>query len=130
MCKKLDSYIIQKESKTLETIKISSLFITHCETCTWITQCKITLFGVTVCVFIDNLNCFPLRCAVISSIPAGATYTFKCSGMEGRYVNIVIPGKKKILTLSEVEVYGESFVKYIPSGKCKWRVSNDESPLF
>ena len=83
-----------------------------------------------LCVFIDCFNFFPLRCAVISSIPAGATYTFKCSGMEGRYVNIVIPGKKKILTLSEVEVYGASFVKYIPSGKYTFIVSNDNLPLF
>ena len=75
------------------------------------------MFGVTVCVFFDHFNVFPLRCAVISSIPAGATYTFKCSGMEGRYVNIVIPGKKKTLSLTEVEVYGASFVNYIPSGK-------------
>ena len=53
---------------------------------------------------------------MIASIPAGATYTYKCSGMEGRYVSIVIPGNKKILTLVEVEVYGESFVKYTPRG--------------
>ena len=88
------------------------------------------MFGITVCVFSDHFNFFPLRCAVISSIPAGATYTFKCSGMEGRYVNIVIPGKKKILSLSEVEVYGASFIKYIPSGKYKIIVSNNKLPLF
>ena len=67
------------------------------------------------CIHVSLFNFH--RCAVISSIPAGATYTYKCSGMEGRYVNIVIPGKKKILTLVEVEVYGESFVKFTPSGK-------------
>ncbi|KAI9515408.1 hypothetical protein NQZ68_026142 [Dissostichus eleginoides] len=46
------------------------------------------------------------RCAVISSIPAGFTETFQCNGMDGRYVNIVIPGRNEYLTLCEVEVYG------------------------
>ena len=38
---------------------------------------------------------------------AGSTKTFVCNGMEGRYVNIVIPGNNKILTLCEVEVTGQ-----------------------
>ncbi|XP_053182865.1 fucolectin-like [Scomber japonicus] len=46
------------------------------------------------------------RCAVISHIPAGFTQTFQCNGMDGRYVNIVIPGRNEYLTLCEVEVYG------------------------
>ncbi|KAI9515407.1 hypothetical protein NQZ68_026141 [Dissostichus eleginoides] len=46
------------------------------------------------------------RCAVISSIPAGFTETFQCNRMDGRYVNIVIPGRNEYLTLCEVEVYG------------------------
>lgn len=44
---------------------------------------------------------------MISSIPAGKTKTFQCNGMVGRYVNIVIPGRREYLTLCEVEVYGE-----------------------
>uniref|UniRef100_UPI003AAD3F89 fucolectin-1-like n=1 Tax=Centroberyx gerrardi TaxID=166262 RepID=UPI003AAD3F89 len=50
----------------------------------------------------DNGNINPV-CAVISSIPAGASQTFKCNGMEGRYVNIVVPKWKEHLTLCEVE---------------------------
>ncbi|XP_067093909.1 fucolectin-1-like [Osmerus mordax] len=46
------------------------------------------------------------RCAVISSIPGGFTQTFHCNGMEGRYVNVVIPGRTDYLILCEVEVYG------------------------
>ncbi|XP_037640569.1 uncharacterized protein LOC119496950 [Sebastes umbrosus] len=46
------------------------------------------------------------RCAVISSIPGGFTKTFQCNRMDGRYVNIVIPGRSEYLVLSEVEVYG------------------------
>ncbi|XP_071751632.2 uncharacterized protein LOC139908731 [Centroberyx gerrardi] len=48
------------------------------------------------------------RCAVISHITAGFTDTFQCYGMEGRYVNIVIPGRTEYLILCEVEVYGSS----------------------
>ncbi|XP_048039540.1 fucolectin-4-like [Megalobrama amblycephala] len=45
-------------------------------------------------------------CTVISSIPIGASSTFSCGGMVGRYVNLIIPGEWKSLTLCEVEVYG------------------------
>ncbi|KAI3360745.1 hypothetical protein L3Q82_012985 [Scortum barcoo] len=45
------------------------------------------------------------RCAVISSIAGGFTETFHCNGMDGRYINIVIPGRVSYLTLCEVEVF-------------------------
>ncbi len=45
------------------------------------------------------------RCAVVSTIPAGATYSYSCRGMEGRYVSVNIPGTSKILTLCDVGVY-------------------------
>ncbi|XP_077432881.1 fucolectin-like [Vanacampus margaritifer] len=47
------------------------------------------------------------RCTVIASIQAGQSKSFACNGMEGRYVNIVIPGRKEYLTLCEVEVQGD-----------------------
>ncbi|XP_059195109.1 fucolectin-4-like [Centropristis striata] len=46
------------------------------------------------------------RCAVISSITGGFTETFECDGMDGRYVNIVVPGRSEYLVLCEVEVHG------------------------
>ncbi|XP_051756509.1 fucolectin-like [Ctenopharyngodon idella] len=46
-------------------------------------------------------------CTVISSIPAGVSSTYVCNDMEGRYVNLIIPGDSRFLTLCEVEVYGE-----------------------
>ncbi|XP_051263502.1 fucolectin-7 isoform X1 [Dicentrarchus labrax] len=55
---------------------------------------------------LDNNGNNNPRCAVIPSIPAGATAEFQCNGMDGRYVNIVIPGRTEYLTLCEVEVYG------------------------
>ncbi|XP_067256480.1 uncharacterized protein [Chanodichthys erythropterus] len=64
----------------------------------------------------NNGNNNPI-CAVIPAIPAGESYNYSCNGMEGRYVNLVIPGDMKTLTLCEVEVFGkgpvlkQSFVK-------------------
>uniref|UniRef100_A0A8C1M491 Si:ch211-215k15.4 n=1 Tax=Cyprinus carpio TaxID=7962 RepID=A0A8C1M491_CYPCA len=46
------------------------------------------------------------RCAVISSIPPGFSKSYECAGMEGRYINVVIPGREEYLTLCEVEVHG------------------------
>ncbi|KTF77520.1 hypothetical protein cypCar_00048682, partial [Cyprinus carpio] len=51
-------------------------------------------------------------CAVISSIPAGVSSTYTCNNMEGRYVNLVLPGDSKYLTLCEVKVYGKGGIKY------------------
>ncbi|KAJ8354153.1 hypothetical protein SKAU_G00217200 [Synaphobranchus kaupii] len=53
----------------------------------------------------NNGNNNPV-CDKISSIPAGNTITFQCEEMEGRYINIVLPGREKYLTLCEVEVRG------------------------
>uniref|UniRef100_A0A3B1JLA8 Si:ch211-215k15.4 n=1 Tax=Astyanax mexicanus TaxID=7994 RepID=A0A3B1JLA8_ASTMX len=58
----------------------------------------------------NNGNSNP-RCAVISSIDKeNPLMAFQCNGMEGRYVNIVIPGRKEYLTLCEVEVYGAPLI--------------------
>ncbi|TRY60747.1 hypothetical protein DNTS_029606 [Danionella cerebrum] len=54
---------------------------------------------------LDNNGNNNPRCAVISSIAAGFSSTFDCEGIEERYVNVVIPGRKEYLTLCEVEVY-------------------------
>lgn len=54
---------------------------------------------------LDNNGNNNPRCAVISTIAPGFTETFQCKGMDGRYINIVIPGRNEYLTLCEVEVY-------------------------
>ncbi len=43
---------------------------------------------------------------VISTLADGATATFSCGWDEGRYMIVHIPGHRKILSLSEVGVYG------------------------
>ncbi|XP_021327523.1 uncharacterized protein isoform X2 [Danio rerio] len=50
-------------------------------------------------------------CAVISSMPLGASYRFSCAGMEGRYVSVVLPGVDRLLALCEVEVYQQLWVR-------------------
>uniref|UniRef100_A0A3B4Z9Z0 Si:ch211-215k15.4 n=1 Tax=Stegastes partitus TaxID=144197 RepID=A0A3B4Z9Z0_9TELE len=67
-----------------------------------------------------------IRCATISHIAAGKTSTYQCDGgsMVGRFVNVMIPGKSKTLTLCEVEVYA------VPAGKAlpQSTVSSDGLP--
>ncbi|XP_059183539.1 snaclec 1-like [Centropristis striata] len=45
-------------------------------------------------------------CAVIQSIPSGATSTFDCGGMVGRFVYVYLIGQVP-LTMCEVEVFGQ-----------------------
>ncbi|XP_068592335.1 uncharacterized protein [Cebidichthys violaceus] len=54
---------------------------------------------------LDNFGNNNPRCAVITSIPSGGVGEFRCNGMDGRYINIVIP-RLEFLSLCEVEVYG------------------------
>lgn len=58
---------------------------------------------------------FDVRCAVISDVAPGSTNTFVCHGMEGRYINIVAPGRRS-LTLCEVKVFGQPGGKPDPKG--------------
>ncbi|XP_075042712.1 fucolectin-like [Mixophyes fleayi] len=43
-------------------------------------------------------------CSTISSMAAGATMSFPCGGIIGRYVTVVIPNRIDTLTLCEVQV--------------------------
>ncbi|XP_068994737.1 uncharacterized protein [Embiotoca jacksoni] len=90
----------------LKTYKVMSVTITNRQDC-----CHQRINGAEIHIgdsLEDNGNDNP-RCAVISSIAAGTSQTFECEGMEGRYVNIVIPGRNEYLTLCEVEVFGEEY---------------------
>nr|XP_055054468.1 uncharacterized protein LOC129439701 [Misgurnus anguillicaudatus] len=51
------------------------------------------------------------RCAVVSGLTASAsTFSYSCDGMEGRYVNVILPGTG-YLTLCEMEVYGKRVLR-------------------
>ncbi|XP_067293051.1 fucolectin-1-like [Pseudorasbora parva] len=53
--------------------------------------------------------------ATVESIPLGDTKTFEFKPINGRYVNILVPGRNEYLSLCEVEVFGD---KYTPSYIC------------
>ncbi|XP_007569935.1 fucolectin-1-like [Poecilia formosa] len=57
---------------------------------------------------LDNNGNDNPRCGVITVSPGKSLYEFDCNGMEGRYVNIIIPDRTEYLTLCEVEVYGST----------------------
>uniref|UniRef100_UPI0037E79A17 uncharacterized protein n=1 Tax=Semicossyphus pulcher TaxID=241346 RepID=UPI0037E79A17 len=61
---------------------------------------------------LDNNGNNNPRCAVITSITGGFTESFNCNRMDGRYVNVVIPGRVSHLSLCEVEVYGSRTMKH------------------
>ncbi|XP_047672631.1 uncharacterized protein LOC113640480 [Tachysurus fulvidraco] len=74
---------------------------------------------------INNGNNNP-SCAVISSIPAGASVNYTCN-MYGRYVNIIIPGPNHVLSLCEVEAYGVQYYTKRAFLKLKFNSSEDLS---
>ncbi|CAB1334331.1 unnamed protein product [Coregonus sp. 'balchen'] len=84
------------------------------------------VFSITITNTVDSVpsRLMELRFALetpwkttASTIPGGNSSTFQCNGMEGRYVNVVIPGRKEYLTLCEVEVYGAGVIQSIPAGR-------------
>ncbi|XP_078137951.1 uncharacterized protein LOC139920847 [Centroberyx gerrardi] len=86
------------------TYVVTSVKITHRGDC-----CSERLDGAEIRIgnSLDNNGNNNPRCAFISNITAGKTYTYHCAegNMEGRFVNVIIPGVRKTLTLCEVEVY-------------------------
>ncbi|XP_055024134.2 fucolectin-like [Misgurnus anguillicaudatus] len=45
------------------------------------------------------------RCAVLYGVGLGQSVSVSCNNMEGRYVNVIVPGRAKIVTLCDVKVY-------------------------
>ncbi|KAM4694447.1 fucolectin-5-like [Discoglossus pictus] len=89
----------------LKCHRISQIIITNRGDC-----CGERLNGAEILIgnsLSNNGNNNP-RCARISSIPNGATQTYECHNMVGRYVNIVIPGRWEYLHVCEVQVIGVS----------------------
>ncbi|RXN31106.1 hypothetical protein ROHU_004832 [Labeo rohita] len=87
-----------------DVYKISKVVVTNRNDC-----CAEQINGAEIHIgnSLENNGSDNPICAVIPVIPAGESYNYSCGGMEGRYVNLIIPGDIKILTLCEVEVYGQ-----------------------
>uniref|UniRef100_A0A8C2C0B2 Fucolectin tachylectin-4 pentraxin-1 domain-containing protein n=1 Tax=Cyprinus carpio TaxID=7962 RepID=A0A8C2C0B2_CYPCA len=85
----------------MKTYSVNRVTITNRPDCceSWINGAEIRVGNVST-----NVSSNPV-CAVVSTIPAGATYSYSCHGMEGRYVTVNIPGTSKGFLLCEVGVY-------------------------
>ncbi|XP_073714956.1 fucolectin-like [Misgurnus anguillicaudatus] len=58
----------------------------------------------------NNGNNNPI-CGVVSGVTGStSTFSYACDGMEGRYVNVILPGPGH-LTVCEMEVYGKRVLK-------------------
>uniref|UniRef100_A0A671RWP5 Fucolectin tachylectin-4 pentraxin-1 domain-containing protein n=1 Tax=Sinocyclocheilus anshuiensis TaxID=1608454 RepID=A0A671RWP5_9TELE len=84
--------------------RVNKVVITNRKDC-----CAERLNGTEICIgnSLENNGTNNPICAVIPAIPAGESYSYSCDGMEGRYLNLIVPGDMKTLTLCEVKVYGE-----------------------
>ncbi|KAK5848263.1 hypothetical protein PBY51_005892 [Eleginops maclovinus] len=76
----------------------------------------------------ENTNKF--RCAIISHIPAGRTFYFSCSASEGRYVTVLLPGSKKVLSLCEVEVFTVSHANPVANVALKGEATQSSTLSF
>ncbi|XP_072000081.1 fucolectin-like [Engystomops pustulosus] len=87
----------------LETYRISHITITNRGDC-----CADYINGAEILIgdSLANNGNNNQRCATITSIPLAGTQNFLCNNMEGRYVNIILPGKTGYLTFCEVQVFG------------------------
>ncbi|KAM5165063.1 uncharacterized protein ACMZJ9_007476 [Mantella aurantiaca] len=66
------------------------------------------------------------RCAQITAIPQGATQTFNCFDMKGRYVNVILPGKTGYLTFCEIQIYGVPVTDDESCARAKKCSNNDD----
>ncbi|XP_032893986.1 uncharacterized protein LOC116984036 [Amblyraja radiata] len=85
-----------------ESYNVSDVRITNRADC-----CSDQLLGAEIHIgdSLENEGNSNTLCAIVDSI-SWTTFTFNCRGFVGRYVNIIIPGQDKILTLCEVEIIG------------------------
>ncbi|XP_065150208.1 fucolectin-1-like isoform X2 [Paramisgurnus dabryanus] len=92
----------------LDSYSISRVVITNRRDC-----CPERLNGAEIYIgnSLENNGNNNSRCAVLYGVSAGQSVSVSCDNMKGRYVNIIIPGSSKILTLCEVEVYLPSWKK-------------------
>uniref|UniRef100_A0A8C5PPS3 Fucolectin tachylectin-4 pentraxin-1 domain-containing protein n=1 Tax=Leptobrachium leishanense TaxID=445787 RepID=A0A8C5PPS3_9ANUR len=86
----------------LKSYRVNHVILTNREDC-----CKERLLGAEIHVGDSpNITDNPV-CATIMDVSSGARIPLCCKGMEGRYVGVFIPAPSSIVTLCEVEVYGQ-----------------------
>ncbi|XP_077196910.1 uncharacterized protein LOC143838891 [Paroedura picta] len=92
--------------------KVSSLHVTNRGDC-----CEERLEGAEIRIgnSKDQGGTSNPRCATITMMGAGETRKFDCGEMIGQYVTLTIPGKKKYLSVCEVQVFGVRVPPLIPN---------------
>ncbi|XP_040288695.1 pentraxin fusion protein-like [Bufo bufo] len=96
-----------------QTYKISHVVLTKRKDC-----CKDWLLGAEVRIGNNPDNNNPV-CGTVTRVNT-ITLPFCCNGMEGQFVSVVIPGRYEMLTLCEVEIYGEPVTVAPPENKVCW----------
>ncbi|TWW63493.1 Fucolectin-3 Precursor [Takifugu flavidus] len=93
---------------------------------------KTNLDGVEIWIGIsERLNDINnIRCTVISRFPKKRTLYVPCSGFEGRYVTVLLPGASRVLSLCEVEVYPVHFAYPLPNVALKGKASQSSTLSF
>uniref|UniRef100_A0A6I8SLU2 Fucolectin tachylectin-4 pentraxin-1 domain-containing protein n=1 Tax=Xenopus tropicalis TaxID=8364 RepID=A0A6I8SLU2_XENTR len=107
----------------LQPNKISQVVVTNRGNC-----CSDGLNGALILIgdsLNNNGNNNP-SCSQITYIGNGATLTFECNGMVGRFVNIVRPGMA-IVQLCEIQVYGEPLLGPICPTNNLIKIDNQKS---
>nr|XP_055074868.1 tripartite motif-containing protein 16-like [Misgurnus anguillicaudatus] len=86
----------------LDSYYISTVVITNRGDC-----CAERLNGAEIRIgnSLENNGNNNTRCAVLNGVAAGQSVSVKCHNINGQYVNVIIPGSSKILSLAKVEVY-------------------------
>ncbi|XP_058877103.1 pentraxin fusion protein-like isoform X1 [Acipenser ruthenus] len=95
-----------------DTYEISTVIITNRKDC-----CHERLQGAEIYIGDSPDASKNARCGTITSTSPGSVHTICCSGLKGRYVNVVLSGKSQYLTLCEVEVFG--VLNQDPAPECK-----------
>ncbi|XP_055506238.1 uncharacterized protein LOC129706200 [Leucoraja erinacea] len=99
-----------------ESYNVSDVRITNRADC-----CMDRLLGAEIHIgdSLENDGNSNRLCATVDSVSA-TTLTFNCDGFIGRYVNIIIPGQDKTLTLCAVEVFGSKLPDLYGKGRLKF----------
>nr|XP_055024248.1 fucolectin-like [Misgurnus anguillicaudatus] len=106
----------------LDSYYISTVVVTNRPNC-----CPERLDGAEIRIgnSLENNGNNNSRCAVLYGVGFGQSASVSCAEMNGRYVNVVIPGSSRLLSVCDVQVYSLKVIKGVM--KIKFTSSLDVS---
>uniref|UniRef100_H2S6N7 Si:cabz01040626.2 n=1 Tax=Takifugu rubripes TaxID=31033 RepID=H2S6N7_TAKRU len=124
--------LTQSESGPWWRVDLQDEYKIDAVTITSVDDKKTNLDGVEIWIGIsERLNDINnIRCTVISRFPKKRTLYVPCSGFEGRYVTVLLPGASRVLSLCEVEVYPVHFAYPLPNVALKGKASQSSTLSF